>query len=100
MKVNDTIYREDAIKAINTRSNWYQITCNGKQIAVMLMAKDVNEILEKVPSAELAKQCNKCKYYYGTHDCPGHAPCMFWNIGGVMYNDYCSRFEEGEHCEQ
>jgi ribosomal protein S27AE len=48
----DTIYREDAIKAINARSNWYQVTCNGKQIAVMLMAKDVNEILEKVPSAD------------------------------------------------
>ena len=48
----DTIYREDAIKAINARSDWYQVTCNGKQIAVMLMAKDVNEILEKVPSAD------------------------------------------------
>lgn len=48
----DIIYREDAIKAINARSNWYQFTCNGKQIAVMLMAKDVNEILEKVPSAD------------------------------------------------
>jgi hypothetical protein len=48
----DIIYREDAIKAINARSNWYQVTCNGKQIAVMLMAKDVNEILEKVPSAD------------------------------------------------
>ena len=48
----DTIYREDAIKAINARSNWYQVTCNGKQIAVMLMAKDVNEMLEKVPSAD------------------------------------------------
>ena len=48
----DTIYREDAIKAINARTDWYQVTCNGKQIAVMLMAKDVNEILEKVPSAD------------------------------------------------
>ena len=47
----DVIYREDAIKAINARSDWYQVTCNGKQIAVMLMAKDVNEMLEKVPSA-------------------------------------------------
>ena len=48
----DSIYREDAIKAINARSDWYQVTCNGKQIAVMLMAKDVNEILEKLPSAD------------------------------------------------
>ena len=48
----DTIYREDAIKAINARSDWYQVTCNGKQIAVMLMAKDVNKILEDLPSAD------------------------------------------------
>lgn len=50
--MSDLIKREDAIKAINARSNWYQVTCNGKQIAVMLMAKDVNEILEKVPSVD------------------------------------------------
>ena len=50
--MSDLIRREDAIKAINARSDWYQVTCNGKQIAVMLMAKDVNEILEKVPSAD------------------------------------------------
>lgn len=48
----DIIYREDAIKAINAKTNWYQVTCNGKQIAVMLMAKDVNEILEKVPPTD------------------------------------------------
>lgn len=59
----DIIYREDAIKAINARSNWYQVTCNGKQIAVMLMAKDVNEILEKVPSADRPKHyCAECKF--------------------------------------
>ena len=52
MMSKDIIYREDAIKAINARTDWYQVTCNGKQIAVMLMAKDVNEILEKVPSAD------------------------------------------------
>lgn len=48
----DIIYREDAIKAINARADWYQVTCNGKQVAVMLMAKDVNECLEKVPPAD------------------------------------------------
>lgn len=66
----DIIYREDAIKAINARSDWYQVTCNGKQIAVMLMAKDVNEMLEKVPSADRPQgkwiddggieKCNQC----------------------------------------
>ncbi len=49
---DDLIKRSDAIKAINAETNWYQVTCNGKQIAVMLMAKDVNETLEKVPSAD------------------------------------------------
>ena len=48
----DIIYREDAIKAINAETNWYQVTCNGKQIAVMLMVKDVNEILKKALSAD------------------------------------------------
>ena len=37
-------------------------------------------------------QCNKCKYYEGVHNIAGHAPCSFWNIGGVMWNDYCSRY--------
>ena len=39
-------------------------------------------------------QCNHCKYYAGVHDVPGNAPCDFWNIGGVLYNDFCSRFEK------
>lgn len=39
-------------------------------------------------------QCNKCKFYQGVHNVRGHAPCSFWNIGGVMWNDYCSRFHD------
>ena len=39
-------------------------------------------------------QCNRCKYYEGVHNTEGHAPCSFWNIGGVMWNDYCSRFQD------
>lgn len=39
-------------------------------------------------------QCNKCKFYEGVHYVQGHAPCSFWNIGGVMWNDYCSRFSQ------
>lgn len=58
--MSDLIKREDAIKAINARSNWYQVTCNGKQIAVMLMAKDVNEILEKVPSVDRPQEWIPC----------------------------------------
>lgn len=61
--MKDTIYREDAIKAINARTDWYQVTCNGKQIAVMLMAKDVNEILKKVPSANRPQGEWKIEYH-------------------------------------
>lgn len=39
-------------------------------------------------------ECNQCRYYDGVRGVPGHAPCWHWNIGGVMWNDYCSRFEE------
>lgn len=39
-------------------------------------------------------QCNKCKFYQGVHNVMGHAPCSFWNIGGVMWDDYCSHFSK------
>ena len=38
-------------------------------------------------------QCNKCHYYEGVHNVQGHAPCSKWNIGGVLWTDYCSRFK-------
>lgn len=42
-------------------------------------------------------ECNHCRYYEGVHGVQGHAPCSFWGIGGVLWSDYCSRFEkEGE----
>lgn len=40
------------------------------------------------------KQCNHCKYYCGVHNAQGHAPCLMWHAGGVLWNEYCSRFEE------
>ena len=39
-------------------------------------------------------QCNKCKHYQGVHNVQGHAPCDYWQSGGVLWNDYCSNFEE------
>ena len=38
-------------------------------------------------------RCNECKYYQGVHGVMGHAPCSKWNVGGVLYNDYCSKAE-------
>lgn len=39
-------------------------------------------------------ECNQCRYYEGVHGVKGHAPCSFWGIGGVLWSDYCSRFEK------
>lgn len=39
-------------------------------------------------------ECNQCRYYEGVHGVQGHAPCSFWRIGGVLFSDYCSRFEK------
>lgn len=39
------------------------------------------------------RKCNQCKYYEGVHDAQGHAPCSYHNIGGVMWNWYCSQFD-------
>lgn len=48
-----------------------------------------------IPSAQSErKMCNLCKYYEGVHRVQGHAPCSFWEIGGVLYDDYCSRWEK------
>ena len=41
-------------------------------------------------------RCNRCKHYEGVHNVQGHAPCLFWRIGSVMWNEFCSRFEEAE----
>ena len=81
--------------------NWAEdyITQHGRHFHNILRESFIAGFKKGI-SLVMNKQCNKCKYYYGVHDCPGHAPCTFWNIGGVMYNDYCSRFEEGERCEQ
>ena len=52
-------------------------------------ATDMLKIFERQQNVK----CTLCKYYEGVHNVQGHAPCSKWNIGGVMWNDYCSRFE-------
>lgn len=39
-------------------------------------------------------RCGKCRHYQGNHDVPGCAPCAFWGIGAVMWDDFCKRGEE------
>lgn len=38
-------------------------------------------------------RCGKCRHYQGNHDVPGCAPCDFWDLAGVMWDDYCKRGE-------
>lgn len=52
-------------------------------------------IIFKDCSDNNSRNCCNCKYYEGVKNSPGHAPCSFWNSGGVMWDDFCSRFEHG-----
>lgn len=59
---------------------------------------ELQEEIIKFPGSGIAPivYCNQCKHYEGVHNVQGHAPCMFWNLGGVMWNDFCSRGERAE----
>ena len=51
--------------------------------------------IEKLPTVVvLPHKCNQCQYYMGVHDVQGHAPCSYHNIGGVLWNWYCSQWEK------
>lgn len=41
-------------------------------------------------------RCGKCRHYQGNHDVPGCAPCAFWGIGEVMWDDFCKRGERND----
>ena len=49
----------------------------------------------RLPACPLREviRCNQCKHYEGVHNVQGHAPCNFWGLGGVMWDDYCKRGE-------
>ena len=72
--------------------------CLDDSIAAVVPADTVRDALALLKAQEPVQpngeqyQCNKCKFYQGVHNVMGHAPCSFWNIGGVLWNDYCSRF--------
>ena len=63
----------------------------------LVSAKETSEYkaIENIPAADVVdrRSCNTCKYYEGVHHVSGHAPCSFWNIGGVMWNDFCLRWK-------
>lgn len=53
------------------------------------------EVVEDAPTIDAVEvvRCGKCRHYLGNHDVPGCAPCDFWGIGAVMWDDYCKRGE-------
>ena len=55
----------------------------------------LNDLILKEPAADVVerKSCNTCQYYDGVHNVAGNAPCSFWNIGAVMWNDFCLRWK-------
>lgn len=54
---------------------------------------DMMRDAESFPAADVRPvvTCGECKHYQGVHNCQGHAPCDYWGIGGVLWNDFCSR---------
>ena len=50
---------------------------------------DALNLLEKMKD----QRCNRCEYYEGVKNIQGHAPCSKWNIGGVLWDDCCPKFE-------
>ena len=87
----DTISRQAAIDAAD---KIIERDTSGSNAVVNAMIA-WSEYIKTLPSAQPErKMCNLCKYYEGVHRVQGHAPCSFWKIGGVMYDDYCSRWEK------
>lgn len=56
------------------------------------------EVVEDAPTIDAVEvvRCGKCRHYQGNHDVPGCAPCAFWGIGGVMWDDFCKRGERND----
>lgn len=51
--------------------------------------------IEEAPTVDAVEvvRCNQCKHYEGVHGVSGNAPCAFWGIGAVMWDDFCKRGE-------
>ena len=71
--------------------------CDGHCKYDEILYEKIIQILDKritqLPSAQPEHQCCECKHYEGVHGVMGHAPCNYWKIGGVLWDDFCSRWE-------
>lgn len=67
------------------------------QTADKMMAglRKAEEKIEDAPTIDAVEviRCGECRHYQGNHDVPGCAPCTFWGIGAVMWDDFCKRGE-------
>ena len=97
----DCIERTAAIDALED-TDWYHINKNGELVSgansnehePLFKAADVLMVINELPIVKPdIVRCNQCKYYEGVHNVMGHAPCSFWKIGGVLWNDFCSKAE-------
>lgn len=79
----------DALKQLTTKRNhiWDIVTDS--------CGRGLTEIIDSLPTIDAVKvvRCNQCKHYEGVHGVQGNAPCAFWGIGGVMWDDFCKRGE-------
>ena len=91
-EAQDCISRADAVVAIQNeaiRLKKNADTVNGLYTAVTILY----DMPSVTPQELIHRKCNQCKYYEGVHDVQGHAPCSYHNIGGVMWDWYCSQFD-------
>lgn len=82
----------------NMRITGYE-SDNGKLTAVIVTDETRNLYDKRFEPERQRGECNQCRYYEGVHGVQGHAPCSFWKIGGVLWNDFCSRYEKGGEAE-
>ena len=91
----DLIYRWEAIEALGEEPMvWLDLP---SEIAEREQWRSDVKAIEAVPSAQPEIiRCKDCKYYEGVHNIQGHAPCTYWESGGVLWNWFCSQAERWE----
>lgn len=86
--MKDLIERQAAIDALDKR---FDLIPMHQTTEILQLRKDLRDL----PSVQLEGiRCNECKYYQGVHGAMGHAPCSYWNSGGVMWDWCCSQGEK------
>ena len=80
---SDTIYRADAIKAIEDMLDCY----NG--FSITFDKAQIIEVLEDVPKAETVTKCKDCRYWSKDEQYATKGFCRIWHQGRKS-KEYCS----------